>query len=316
MTSTHPSQEMQARLLAHAIAHGFLYDHLLQHFAQERLLHRLAESTWGEELSLLGGWAIATRLGVPHRRLRAIDVRCSQPHSVAEVVELIRGAVGRYSQRDGLHVDLRSVRAEQVDTDTSVHRIRVKAFIHLAKAQIPFQIDIRFADPGLPTIETMQLPAMLDVPGSSTMKVEQFEAVVAETVWTIVERGNFVFRAKDYYDAWMAAQVDPLDDLTEVLLRTFRSRETSIPAVLPIGLTERFAASDHASCQWTAFLKSRTPTTVVGFEAVVDSIRDVVEPVFEASVHETGGDQAPTPSTRADDQANGPVVGSSRIGPS
>lgn len=275
-------QEMRSQLLAHAQTHGVLYDHLLRHFAQERILHRLAESPWGEKLSLQGGWAVATRLGVHHRRLRTVELYCSQIHSVDDIGGIVRDDVGIYSEKDGLHVDPHSVRAALLETDTSAVRIRIKAFVHLDKAQIPIQIDFRINDSGSSNAEMMQMPAMLDMPGASAMDVVRFETVVAEVIWTIVERGNFGFRAPDYYDAWMATQVDPLDDLEEAIRETFRSRATPIPSDLPIGLTEGFAASAHARRHWGAFLTAYEPTTPVEIGDVVTAIREAATPVFKA----------------------------------
>ena len=64
-------------------------------------------------------------------------------------------------------------------------------------------------------------------------------------------------RMKDFFDLWVLLHDTTLDDaqLRRAIEATFARRQTAMPARLPIGLGEAFAADAVKQVQWTAFLR-------------------------------------------------------------
>ena len=270
---------IRSRLLEHARDLDALYDHVLKQYAMERVLHRMASSAGNEGTVLRGGWAMAVRLGVPHRRLDSLDLLCPAADR-EEILAEIRGIGG--TAADGLMVDDGSIRTLDLRDGVGV---RLRMFCYLESAQIPLRLDFGFGHALVPTPEVLQLPSMLDLPGAPMMDVCSIETVVAEAVVSIVRRGPRAVRMSDFYDTWLCLQVDPMTDLDLALQAAFATRETPIPGEIPYVLTEQFAESEHACKHWSAFTRGSAPTTEIELGEAVGAIRGAVMRLFEA----TGG---------------------------
>ena len=60
---------------------------------------------------------------------------------------------------------------------------------------------------------------------------------------------------KDYYDVWMLMSTFALDPdrLRKAVVATFARRNTAVPALIPDGLSDAFAADPAKQRQWVAF---------------------------------------------------------------
>ena len=95
--------------------------------------------------------------------------------------------------------------------------------------------------------------------------------VIAEKFHAIVSLGIANGRMKDYYDLWAipnAMKIVPAE-LDDAIRATFERRGTSIPSMIPIGLSDEFVTDGQKSQQWMAYaasidLEGLTLETVVG----------------------------------------------------
>ena len=273
--------DVRSRLLEHARDHQLVNDLLLKQYVAERLLHRLGASPLGDQLVLRGGWAMATHLGVHHRRLTTLDLLSLEELSVDALVAEVADLQG--SEDDGVHIDARSVRGEVLTPHLAGSRMRIKLFAYLGKAQIATQMVIGQHDPVTPEPAQVELPVLLDF-GRPVLTVAPFETVVAEALHDVVERGVLKVRAVDLYDAWLAMQVDPLVDLPSAVRATFDARGTPIPTELPAVLGDGFAAGEHGPWLWDSFLDRGEPSSPVDLEAVVDALGELAMNTFEGAL--------------------------------
>ena len=286
MQATTPSDPKGANrirdsLLEFANNEGALYDDVLRQYARERLLQRLGSSPWGDQFILQGAPAIEVRLGVPHRRLRTLDLVCRGPGTAQDVNALI-AAISQGGD-DGLTIDAGSVRCASAGGGAG-SVLRTKLFAYLDSAQIPVQLDVSFDQHLEPPPDAMQLPSMLDQPGAATMEVASFDAIAAGKIHWIVERGALKARMKDFYDVWLCAQVDPLEELDLALRTTFESRGTPLPVAgdVPDVLAARYVNGKHAAGQWEAFNRKEGPSADLEFCDVHHALQRAALPVFAA----------------------------------
>ena len=208
-----------------------------------------------------------------------MQLRGPRPRDRGEISALFNDVSG-YS-KDGLLVHGYDLRMRWPPQDLAHGRVQMKMFAYLSGAQTPLQVELGFDDPMVPAAKVMELPTLLDMAAPS-IQVYAFDTLVAEKLHGIVERGTFKVRMKDYYDVWLITQVDPLDDLEDAVEATFRHRKTTLPRGIPAGLTDRFAASDHAQRHWDAFLEHGTPAERLAFEDVAVGVRERVMSVLDA----------------------------------
>ena len=104
-------------------------------------------------------------------------------------------------------------------------------------------MDIGFGDAVEPGVEDIDLPVLLDMP-SPHLRADPPETVIAEKFHLMVVLGRANSRMKDYYDVWKLTSAFDIEHerLRRAIVATFSRRSTVIPAVVPDGLNDAFAA--------------------------------------------------------------------------
>ena len=277
--------DTRLRLRAHARGQDLLFERVLQQFARERLLARLGVTAWGEDLVLRGGAAVSARLGVPHRRidrLEALHLGESDPDRAMTAFQVVSG----YGQGD-LVFEPASLRAKLLEPSGPVPRMRIKQVARLMKAVIPIEIEVPFVDAVVPEPELVELPVLPDT-RPLTMPAVQYVTIAAECLGEIVIRNRRTRRMTDYFDLWMTTQVDPLEGPDAAVWAVFEARGVEVSTGIPDGLSEGYAASEHAQRLWDAFMARGEVGAQVDLEAVVEEIRERVEAVFKGATTRGG----------------------------
>lgn len=86
---------------------------------------------------------------------------------------------------------------------------------------------------------------------------------------------------KDYLDLWVLLNREALNahTLASAIAATFVRRGMSVPAELPIGLTNEFATDQSRQAMWLAFLK-KNQLTVTPLLEVVTMLRTKLAPAL------------------------------------
>jgi Nucleotidyl transferase AbiEii toxin, Type IV TA system len=174
---------------------------------------------------------------------------------------------------DGVSFDLKGLRIEAIREEVEYGGSRLRTTAALAGARIPITVDIGFGDAVEPGVEEIDLPVLLDMP-SPHLRAYPPETVIAEKFHAMVALGRANSRMKDYYDVWMltrAFEIEP-ERLRRAIAATFARRNTVIPAVVPDGLSDAFAADPGKQRQWDAFARNLSGT-IPGFGLVVSELR-------------------------------------------
>ena len=122
-------------------------------------------------------------------------------------------------------------------------------------------------------------PALLDAP-APRLRAYPVETVVAEKFEALVTLGMANSRLKDFYDLWLIAQTFEFRQsvLVDAVRRTFERRGTALPADMPVGLTDEFAAARAA--QWQTFLgRERMAAAPNAFADVIADLRTFLIPL-------------------------------------
>jgi Nucleotidyl transferase AbiEii toxin, Type IV TA system len=93
---------------------------------------------------------------------------------------------------------------------------------------------------------------------------------------------------KDFYDIWFLSKNLELDKLTlaEAMQETFKRRETTLPSITPIALTEAFSQDATKQMQWKAFLRKNRLDEKINLDEVAKEIEEFLMPVI-ASIEST-----------------------------
>lgn len=88
-------------------------------------------------------------------------------------------------------------------------------------------------------------------------------------------------RVKDYLDLWVMLDRESLniDTLAQAISATFSRRGMLVPANMPMGLSDEFAADPTRQALWAAFAK-KNDLAMIPLDVVVTRIRSAIEPAM------------------------------------
>ncbi|MEI7464154.1 MAG: nucleotidyl transferase AbiEii/AbiGii toxin family protein [Burkholderiales bacterium] len=263
---------VRQRLLNLAHARGQPMELLLTRYALERLLYRLSVSPHRERFVLKGAMLLATWFDEPHRATRDVDLLGFGDAAEEALLGTFREIMA-VEVDDGVSFDLKGLTIEAIREEVEYGGSRIRTTAALAGARIPITVDIGFGDAVEPGVEDIDLPVLLDMP-SPHLRAYPPETVIAEKLHAMVVLGRANSRMKDYYDVWMLTSAFDIEHerLSRAIVATFARRSTVIPAEVPDGLSDAFAADSAKQRQWDAFARNLSGT-IPGFGLVVSELR-------------------------------------------
>jgi predicted nucleotidyltransferase component of viral defense system len=282
---TNLAASVGGRLRAIAKKQGEQLQNVLNRYGLERWLYRLSQSPHRERFVLKGAMLFTLWSEEPHRKTRDLDLLGFGAKSIPEWEQVFRQICLVEVEPDGLEMLADSVRSEIIRVEEEYAGTRIKLMAMLGKARIPLQIDVGFGDAVTPAPQEISFPTMLDFPAPS-LRAYRPETVIAEKFHAMVDLGLRNTRMKDFYDVWKLSQQFEFDGqiIVEAIRATFTRRQTPLPSVTPLALSDKFASDPLKMSQWTAFLrKSALKDQEKGLEEVVNLLERFLLPVLEAA---------------------------------
>jgi predicted nucleotidyltransferase component of viral defense system len=258
---------------------------ILTRYAIERLLYRLAESEYATRFVLKGAMLFALWTGEMHRPTRDLDLLGFGDCSEETLVGVFRSLCSVAVADDGLVFSQESVNIEPIREDQEYGGQRVTLIVRLENARVDLQVDVGFGDAITPQAEQVKYPTLLGME-PPLLRAYPRETVIAEKLEAMVKFGLTNSRMKDFYDLLILARTFTFTGsvLRDAIAGTFKRRGTTIPATLPVALTEIFAKDEAKRKQWMAFRNRSGLTDKVGELAeVVAELAAFLSPPLEAA---------------------------------
>ena len=258
------------------------FDYVLRQYVMQRLLYRLSCSEYVDQFLLKGALLFWVWNENFHRPTRDIDLLSFGDNDVPHLVAVFRQIVS-IDDNDGLMFDIDSLNGTEIKQDADYPGVRLTGFANLAKARLPFQIDIGYGDAVTPEPEVAQLPSFLDFP-SPQLRIYPVYVVIAEKFQAMVMLGIANSRMKDFYDIKTIADTMALDGriLFEAIKATFERRKTDITTKPLYVFSGEFKQDNGKQTQWAAFINKNELEKDNDFSSVVDELQYFLEPVYQA----------------------------------
>lgn len=170
---------------------------VLQMFLFERIIDRLAASSFRDNFILKGGLLISSMIGIGERTTMDMDttvrgIQMEEDEIVSAVKEIIAMDVG-----DGISFEFQKI--EPIREDDAYNNFRVHLRAKYGKIDSPMKIDITTGDIITPAAIRYDFPFVFE---EKTVPVMAYtlETVLAEKYETVIRRNIGTTRARDYYD--------------------------------------------------------------------------------------------------------------------
>ena len=249
---------------------------ILQNYMFERLLVRLAASTYKDKFVLKGGMLVAAIVGLDNRATMDLDTTLKNLPLTPEAIRSALEQVSAVPFDDGVTFEVGKISPIREDDIYGGYRVMLNA--HFDTLITPLSIDVSTGDAITPHAVQYQFSEIFDDEKSYELWAYNIETVMAEKVETILRRGVFNTRPRDFYDAYILATTQKFDKavFVEALNATAAHRGTArqiadVPAIL-----RNIDSSRELKAMWEKYRKQFAYAAHIEYSQIIDVLKTLV----------------------------------------
>lgn len=235
---------------------GKSFNEIWKQLLLERFLSRISNSNHQEKFIFKGGLLLAQYLEIGRETTDADFLMTKIKNEASEVQTIIEEIISQSQANDGFVFTFDTTEVlSQPHMEYSGFRVNLN--VNFEKMKDKIQLDIGFGDAVIPDEDNFSPFEYKGKPifeGEITLMVYPVETIFAEKLETIISKGGFNSRMKDYHDVvLMMREVDLLNPskLIESVGKTFKNRGTTLK--LPISFDEEGLSALQR--QWSAHIR-------------------------------------------------------------
>ena len=186
----------------------------------ERFLERVAVSDYKDNFVIKGGMLITSMIGIALRSRMDIDTSVKNQNLSAENMTRIVEDIKNIKLDDGVTFEIKNISNIMDEMEYPGIRISINAI--MGKLITPMKIDISTGDVIIPAATEYKYELLLE-DRSINLGSYNIETILAEKLQTILSRGLFNTRMRDFYDVHMLLLMYAKRIEKEILKKAFDS---------------------------------------------------------------------------------------------
>ena len=249
---------------------------VLQNYMFERLLVRLSASPYKDKFVLKGGMLVAAMVGLDNRATMDLDTTLKNLPLTPDAIRSALEQICTVPSGDTVNFEVGAISPIREDDAYGGYRVALTArFETLA---VPLSIDVSTGDAITPHAIPYCFAEIFDEEKSYELWAYNVETVLAEKVETILRRGVFNTRPRDFYDAYILATTQPFDRavFAEALRATARHRGTTEQITDVPGILRSIRQSPELRAMWDKYQKQFGYAQNITYEQILDVVQDLV----------------------------------------
>lgn len=250
---------------------------VLQNYMFERFLERLSKSEYQEKFVVKGGILIAALVGLDTRSTMDLDTTLRNlPLTKEQIIEALT-IVCSLDLDDDVFFEIKSVEPIRKDDVYGGYCVRLDAKYDTIIT--PLSIDISTGDIITPDAVKYEFTGIFDDRIRILLWGYNIETVMAEKIETILSRGVFTTRPRDFYDVYILGTTQEFD--TRVLkdaLRATAIHRGSIDRIADVeGIIKQLSASEDLKNMWSKYQKKFTYATDISYDSIIRVLMMLLE---------------------------------------
>ena len=249
---------------------------VLQNYMFERLLVRLSASPCKDKFVLKGGMLVAAMVGLDNRATMDLDTTLKNLPLTPDAIRSALEQICAVPSGDTVNFEVGAISPIREDDAYGGSRVALSArFETLA---VPLSIDVSTGDAITPHAIPYCFAEIFDEEKSYELWAYTVETVLAEKVETILRRGVFNTRPRDFYDAYILATTQPFDRavFAEALRATARHRGTTEQITDVPGILRSIRQSPELRAMWNKYQKQFGYAQNITYEQILDVVQGLV----------------------------------------
>jgi predicted nucleotidyltransferase component of viral defense system len=246
---------------------------ILQNFMFERLLVRLAASEYKDKFVLKGGMLVAAIVGLDNRATMDLDITLKNLPLTPDAIRSALEQICTIPFEDDVTFEIGTISPIREDGIYGGYRVMLNAKFDTMVT--PLSIDISTGDAITPHAVQYHFSEIFDDEKSYELWTYNIETVMAEKVETILRRGVFNTRPRDFYDAYVLATTQDYDKATfvQALSATANHRGTADQIADVPSILQNIEESPELRAMWEKYRKQFGYAKDISYEQIIAVIK-------------------------------------------
>lgn len=250
---------------------------ILQNYMFERLLVRLSASEYKEKFVLKGGMLVAAIVGLDNRATMDMDTTLKNLPLTPEAICSALEDICSIAFDDGVVYEIGTISPIRKDDIYGGYRVMLNARFDIMLT--PLSIDVSTGDVITPHAVQYNFSEIFDDEKSYELWAYNIETVMAEKVETILRRGIFNTRPRDFYDAYILTTTQKFDITVfeDALKATANHRGTTNQIADVPSILHNIEESPELKTMWDKYRKQFSYAKNITYEQIMDSIKALLK---------------------------------------
>ena len=250
---------------------------ILQNYMFERLLVRLSASEYKEKFVLKGGMLVAAIVGLDNRATMDMDTTLKNLPLTPEAIRSALEDICSIAFDDGVVYEIATISPIRKDDIYGGYRVMLNARFDIMLT--PLSIDVSTGDVITPHAVQYNFSEIFDDEKSYELWAYNIETVMAEKVETILRRGIFNTRPRDFYDAYILTTTQKFDITVfkDALKETANHRGTTKQIADVPSILHNIEESPELKTMWDKYRKQFSYAKNITYEQIMDSIKALLK---------------------------------------
>jgi len=250
---------------------------ILQNYMFERLLVRLSASEYKEKFVLKGGMLVAAIVGLDNRATMDMDTTLKNLPLTPEVIRSALENVCNIPFDDGVVFEIGTISSIREDDIYGGYRVMLNA--RFDTLLTPLSIDVSTGDAITPHPVQYNFSEIFDDEKSYELWAYNIETVMAEKVETILRRGVFNTRPRDFYDAYILTTTQKFDKavFVDALKATASHRNTTLQIADVPSILYNIEESPELKKMWDKYRKQFAYAADIEYSQLMAVLKTLME---------------------------------------
>ena len=250
---------------------------VLQNFMFERFLARLSDSSFRDKFVVKGGMLVAAIVGLGTRATMDLDTTLRNfPLTEIEIRKAFREIIS-IDKGDEVVFLLQSVEPIRKDDIYGGFRVRIDAKYDTIVT--PLSIDISTGDAMTPHPVSYIFRGIFDDSIQIPLWGYNVETILAEKLETILRRGVFTTRPRDFYDVYILGTTQPVDKkiLRDAIIETSTHRGSTVQISDIASILKQVKTNLALINQWEKYRRQFPYAADITYNQVLEVIERLLE---------------------------------------
>ena len=250
---------------------------ILQNYMFERLLVRLSASEYKEKFVLKGGMLVAAIVGLDNRATMDMDTTLKNLPLTPEAIRSALADICDIAFDDGVVFEIGTISPIREDDIYGGYRVMLNAKFDTLLT--PLSIDVSTGDAITPHAVQYNFTEIFDDEKSYELWAYNVETVMAEKMETILRRGVFNTRPRDFYDAYILTTSQKFDKavFADALKATANHRGTAQQIVDVSEILHNIEESPELKMIWEKYRKQFAYASDIEYSQIMTVLKTLMK---------------------------------------